>query len=70
MARRILLRLVQPGEGTVDTRRRARLSELVPDPEAAAAVEDVVHTLADARLLTTGRDAVSGEDYGPTCEQR
>jgi hypothetical protein len=35
VARRILLELVQPGQGTEDTRRRARWSELVTRPEEA-----------------------------------
>lgn len=62
VARRVLLRLVQPGEGTEDTRRRAHLSELVSDPEHAHVVESVVRSLADARLLTTSLDAASGEE--------
>ncbi len=61
-ARRILLRLVQPGEGTEDTRRPALWSELVPGPEQAPAVDDVIQRLANARLLTTGRDSPTGEE--------
>jgi len=61
MTQRIFLRLVQLGEGAEDTRRRARLSELLTSPGEAAAVEAVVQELSDARLLTTGRDASSGE---------
>ncbi|MGH9265608.1 MAG: TIR domain-containing protein [Acidimicrobiales bacterium] len=60
IARRVLLRLTQPGEGTEDTRRRAALSELVTRPEERADVEAVVTTLADRRLLTASRDEVSG----------
>ena len=44
------MRLVRPGEGTPDTRRRAVLP--TEDENALA----VVHKLADARLLVTGRD--------------
>ena len=62
VARRIMLRLVQPGEGTVDTRRRARLDELAFDPAHTAEVEAVVQRLTDARLLTTGREAASAEE--------
>lgn len=62
VAQRILLRLVQPGEGTVDTRRRARLDELAPDPAHIGEVEAVVQRLADARLLTTGRETASAEE--------
>jgi WD40 repeat protein/energy-coupling factor transporter ATP-binding protein EcfA2 len=53
IARRTLLRLTQPGEGTEDTRRRAALSELVTRPGETDAVEDVVQELAKARLVTT-----------------
>ena len=61
LARRILLRLTQPGEGSEDTRRRATLAELVPHPQEQAAVEEVVGSLADARLLTTSTEETSGE---------
>jgi hypothetical protein len=54
MTRRLMLRLTQPGEGTEDTRRRATLNELITCPDESEAVESVVRTLADARLLTTG----------------
>ena len=60
-ARRILLRLTQPGEGTEDTRRRAAVSELVPSGEGGSAVEAVVNELAGARLVTTSRNE-SGEE--------
>ncbi len=53
VARRIMLRLTQPGEGTEDTRRRAEMSELITRADEAAEVESVVRTLVDARLLTT-----------------
>ncbi|HEX7183928.1 MAG TPA: TIR domain-containing protein [Thermoanaerobaculia bacterium] len=65
LARRILLRLTQPGEGTEDTRRRALLSDLVVRPEEQPAVEDVVGALAAARLVTTGHDRQMQE---PTVE--
>ncbi len=60
VARRVLLRLIQPGEGTEDTRRRAERSGLLTRDEEAAELEVVLHALADARLLTTGRDESSG----------
>ena len=56
LARRIFLRLVAPGEGTEDTRRRAALAELLPTEGEAMDIETVVWELAGARLLTTGRD--------------
>src|SRR5262245_2825832 len=62
VARRILLRLVQLGEGTEDTRRRARLSELLTDSEQGEVIGEVVQKFAAARLLTTGRDATSAEE--------
>ncbi|MGH8902333.1 MAG: TIR domain-containing protein, partial [Egibacteraceae bacterium] len=60
VARRVLLRLIQPGEGSGDTRRRAEIGELLTRPEEEADLEMVVKALADGRLLTTGRDEVSG----------
>ncbi|MBV8268938.1 MAG: hypothetical protein JO252_21645, partial [Planctomycetaceae bacterium] len=54
--RRLFLRLVQPGEGTEDTKRRVSYRELLPaDPARAEAVWKLVQALAsrDARLLTT-----------------
>jgi WD40 repeat protein/transcriptional regulator with XRE-family HTH domain len=58
IARHIFLRLTELGEGTQDTRRRASLSELITPPETQPQVEIVLKTLADARLITTGEDAV------------
>ncbi len=53
IARRVLLRLTQPGEGTEDTRRAAPLDELLGGPDEAD-VEETVRRLVEARLLTTG----------------
>jgi WD40 repeat protein/class 3 adenylate cyclase len=59
LARSIFLRLTELGEeGAQDTRRRARPGELVRSEEEAPAVEGLVRTLADARLITTGEDTV------------
>jgi WD40 repeat protein len=64
LCRRLFLRLVQPGDGTEDTKRRVPYRELLPDdPARAEAVKRLVRTLADrdARLLTTeGADATGG----------
>ncbi|MGH8899820.1 MAG: TIR domain-containing protein, partial [Egibacteraceae bacterium] len=60
IARRVLLRLVQPGEGGEDTRRRAQIDELRTRPDEESDLEVAVKALADGRLLTTGRDEVSG----------
>lgn len=49
-ARQVFLRLVTPGEGTEDTKRHVKRSELAAD--------DVVEHLADARILTVDDDSV------------
>lgn len=59
-ARRILLRLTQPGEGTEDTRRRAPMSEFVARAADTSAVDRVVQALVDARLLTLSGQAGDG----------
>jgi hypothetical protein len=64
LCRRLFLRLVQPGEGTEDTKRRVPYRELLPaDPARAEAVRQLVQALAsrDARLITTeGTHATDG----------
>jgi hypothetical protein len=63
LARRIFLNLITPGEETEDVRRRAALAEILPEePARADSVRAVVKTLADARLITTGREEASGEE--------
>ncbi|MEV7288894.1 hypothetical protein AB0O01_30845 [Streptomyces sp. NPDC093252] len=52
--RRLLLRLVTPGDGTADTRRPADRSELGADPVTAEVLEHLVR----ARLLTVDGDTV------------
>jgi WD40 repeat protein len=61
IARRIMLRLTQPGEGTEDTRRRATMPELITREGESQVVEGVVQEMANARLLTTNTDEQSGE---------
>src|SRR6185436_10961273 len=51
VARHLLLRLTQPGEGTEDTRRQASLQEVTSGDDGEM-VSDVVHRFVDARLLT------------------
>jgi WD40 repeat protein/energy-coupling factor transporter ATP-binding protein EcfA2 len=59
MARDIFVRLTELGEGTQDTRRRARLAELLPpDAAGASSVRSLIGALADARLVTVGEDDV------------
>lgn len=60
VARRILLRLTQPGEATEDTRRRAELDELITGENERPAIEAAVSALVTARLLTTSRDDLTG----------
>jgi WD40 repeat protein len=60
IARRTLLRLTQPGEGSEDTRRRATRSELSP-VDGDHGFDEVLGRLVDARLLTTGRDETGQE---------
>ncbi|MER6160378.1 hypothetical protein ABT147_33320 [Streptomyces sp. NPDC001868] len=56
LARRMLLRLITPGEGASDTRRPAPRAELVGDSAAEAGV--VLDRLARARLVTLDDDTV------------
>jgi WD40 repeat protein/transcriptional regulator with XRE-family HTH domain len=56
-AREVFLRLTELGEGTEDTRRRARLTELVRLSSEAAQVRSVLNTLAEARLITLNEDS-------------
>jgi tetratricopeptide (TPR) repeat protein len=56
LCRRIFLRLTQPGEGTEDTKRRARLWELETSATASAVLAGVVQRLVDARLITAEGD--------------
>ncbi|HEY6072639.1 MAG TPA: hypothetical protein VIV15_04405, partial [Anaerolineales bacterium] len=60
IARRILLRLTELGDETAsgDTRRRAHMAELNAKAEDAETTQAVLNVLADARLITTGEDAV------------
>jgi len=64
--RRIFLRLTRPGEGTEDTKRRASFDELIASEAEQATVEEVVHKLADARLITTeGRETPAAAGVQP-----
>ncbi|MFJ2770463.1 hypothetical protein [Streptomyces sp. NPDC087300] len=56
LARRILLRLIAPGDGTQDTRRPVARAELEPD--RSADVRTVLERLAHARLITLDHDTV------------
>jgi class 3 adenylate cyclase len=54
-ARPLFVQLVQPGEGTEDTRRVARRKELAPGHWS------LIQHLADRRLVVTSRDEAGGE---------
>src|SRR5262249_57275404 len=58
IAKRIFLRLAEPGRGTEDTRRRASLTELLPGGDEQLIVEEVLDILARSRLVTVGQDSV------------
>jgi WD40 repeat protein len=64
LCQRLFLRLVLPGEGAEDTKRRVSYRELLPeDSTRAAAVRRLIQVLAshDARLITTeGTAATDG----------
>src|SRR5690606_8544787 len=59
--RQLFLRLVSLGEGTEDTRRRVRRSELT----TTEAIDDVINLYGQYRLLTFDKDPASRE---PTVE--
>jgi WD40 repeat protein len=60
LAETVFSGLVEIGKGSVDTRRSARFSELVPAGTDPAKVQALVQQLADARLLTT--DEAEGQE--------
>jgi WD40 repeat protein len=61
VAQQVLLRLIQPGDGAQDTRRRCPFSELATDAEQAEIAERLVRRFADDALVSTGRDPLSGK---------
>jgi WD40 repeat protein len=61
VAQRIVLRLVQFGEGRADTRRQQRADELMASGDDPLVFERTLGHLIDARLLTVGGDAERGD---------
>ncbi|GAB4194589.1 MAG: hypothetical protein OHK0022_10760 [Roseiflexaceae bacterium] len=53
--RRLLLRLIQPGEGMADTRRRMTLADLAAAGQNPHEVQALLQPLIDARLVTSGQ---------------
>ncbi|GGK71811.1 hypothetical protein Sme01_08840 [Sphaerisporangium melleum] len=58
LVRRVMLRLIAPGDGTEDTRRRARHAELTGGPDGEA-MADVLDRLIGGRLVTADHDSVT-----------
>jgi hypothetical protein len=65
LARQLFLRLITLGEGTEDTRRRAKLSELHSISDNVDRVDEVLNEFNHYRLLTFDRDPDTRE---PTVE--
>jgi WD40 repeat protein len=63
ISQRLFLRLVEPGEGTEDSRRRATLAELITPTSGHEATERVLQALTDARLVSTSGDSRTGESW-------
>ena len=53
IARKIFMGLIEIGQGTVDTRRIASFTELLPTGTDTLQTEKVIKALADARLIKT-----------------
>lgn len=66
IARHIFLELIQLGKGTEDTRRQVPKHELITDARSQALVEQVIQTLADARLIVTSDLAEKSTDSAPS----
>jgi len=70
ICRRIFLRLVRPGEATEDTKRRARVSELVPQHDTGARGQLILQCLGDARLiLIDGDQPLDAEPYAEVAHE-
>ncbi|ESA32109.1 wd40 repeat-containing protein [Leptolyngbya sp. Heron Island J] len=70
IARRVFLGVIQLGEGTRDTRRRAQVSSLVAQQTTMAQVREVIELFAwrEARLLTFAADNEGNETVEVTHE--
>jgi hypothetical protein len=60
--RHLLLRLIQPGEGAADTRRRVLLADLVPATGSLGEIQAFLKPLTEERLLVMGRDPGTSEE--------
>jgi basic membrane lipoprotein Med (substrate-binding protein (PBP1-ABC) superfamily) len=61
VSKQVFLRLVRPGRGTVDSRRRPPLSELADLDVDPVALSEVLDTFGRHRLLSFDRDPVTGD---------
>jgi formylglycine-generating enzyme required for sulfatase activity/energy-coupling factor transporter ATP-binding protein EcfA2 len=59
--RRILMRLVQLGEGTADTRRRASFHEVIPHDSDPAEIDNIIQLLSEANMIVTSRSLETDE---------
>ena len=61
VAKQVFLRLVRPGPGTIDTRRRVALAELTDLDVDPVVLSTVLHAFGGRRLLSFDRDPVTGD---------
>ena len=57
LARHVFVRLTAPGEGSIDTKRRASRTELATSTDGAT-IDELLDVLADARLITVHESSV------------
>ena len=61
VAKQVFLRLVRPGHGTIDSRRRPPLAELADLDVDPVALSEVLDAFGRHRLLSFDRDTVTGD---------
>ncbi len=61
IVRRIFMRLIQPEEGAVATRRRATFNEVLTEDSQASELEAVIQILTSSNLIVTSRSQETGE---------
>ncbi|WP_420629064.1 NACHT and WD repeat domain-containing protein [Candidatus Leptofilum sp.] len=69
IAKNIFSKLIEVGQGRVDTRRTATFAELIPAGSSAEVVTQVLANLADMRLVTTSDLAVVEGEAVTTSDQ-
>lgn len=58
LARTVLLRMIQLGDGSADTRRQVDRARLVDESSDPAGVDAILETLTEARLVTAHQESV------------